>query len=111
MDGRRFDENVVKATYVTDADFMRAEAGEWMVKGPAPPPLPAGMLAGMPGPMGPMINAVPRPMGPVPPAGAPGGLPMGMPAMAMPQAPGLVLPPNFSLPAGFSLGGLGQLPK
>jgi hypothetical protein len=31
MDGRSFDENKVKATYATEAEYNRAAAGEWIV--------------------------------------------------------------------------------
>lgn len=30
MDGRMFDINKVKATFVSDSDFARAQAGEWI---------------------------------------------------------------------------------
>lgn len=46
MDGRRFDDNTVKATYVTEVDFNRARMGEWVLA-PAPvmamPSMPMGM--------------------------------------------------------------------
>lgn len=31
MDGRMFDINKVKATFVGDSDFARAQAGEWIL--------------------------------------------------------------------------------
>ncbi|KAL6755416.1 hypothetical protein V8C86DRAFT_2678580 [Haematococcus lacustris] len=30
MDGREFDGNLVKVTYVTEQDYFRAQAGEWL---------------------------------------------------------------------------------
>lgn len=80
MDGRRFDENIVKATFVSEADFARAKAGEWIVGLPAAPP------------MGAAAGGIP---------GFPGMLPAGLGAPAMPG-----LPPGFALPPGFSLPGV-----
>ncbi len=104
MDGRKFDDNQVKALFVTEGEFLRAQAGEWV----ATPGLlmPAGLTTALPGPP------------PLPPAAVtalPGlaipGLAAAAPAVAAaPAAAGLVLPPGFTLPAGFSLAGLG-LPK
>eukprot|EP00198_Chlamydomonas_reinhardtii_P003163 XP_001692499.1 predicted protein [Chlamydomonas reinhardtii] len=34
MDGRMFDENKVRAVYVSEADFFRAQAGEWLPRVP-----------------------------------------------------------------------------
>lgn len=82
MDGRTFDESLVKAVCCTDTDFLRAQAGDWFVPVTPTAGLP---MAGLPG-------MIPRPMAP---AGLPAGLPGGLPA-------GLTLPPGFSL--------AGQLP-
>lgn len=75
MDGRTFDESVVKAFTCTDTDFMRAQAGEWFAPTAAAPAAP-----GLPG-LG-MLGAA-RPSLP----GAP----------ALPGLAGLSLPPGFSL--------------
>jgi len=47
MDGRMFDENKVKATYATEAEYNRAAAGEWIVEDAI-----AAMLGGLPLPPG-----------------------------------------------------------
>lgn len=36
MDGRSFEENKVKATYILESDFLRAQAGEWLILHEAP---------------------------------------------------------------------------
>lgn len=37
MDGRQFDGNKIKAVFVPEADYHRAEAGEWIVQQQTPP--------------------------------------------------------------------------
>ncbi|MEW5312395.1 MAG: hypothetical protein WDW38_004034 [Sanguina aurantia] len=49
MDGRMFDVNKVKATFVSESDFARAQAGEWIA--PAAVGMPSGMMGGMMGGM------------------------------------------------------------
>ncbi|GLI61296.1 hypothetical protein VaNZ11_003650 [Volvox africanus] len=118
MDGRKFDDNAVKAMFVTEGEFLRAQAGEWVAK----PGLlmPAGM------PALPTVTtataASPALAAPVPALASLGALGALGGAAAAPatghvpiqQASGLVLPPGFTLPAGFTLAaglpGLG-LPK
>ena len=52
MDGRQFDDSKVKATYVTEADFIRASGGEWISQDLSGLGLGMGLLPGMmlPGP-------------------------------------------------------------
>lgn len=49
MDGRMFDVNKVKATFVSESDFGRAQAGEWI--SPAAMAMVAGGMPGMGGMM------------------------------------------------------------
>lgn len=51
MDGRMFDVNKVKATFVSESDFARAQAGEWIAPSAVgmPPGMLPGMMGGMPG--------------------------------------------------------------
>lgn len=84
MDGRMFDDNKVKADYVTELDYNRARAGEWILQGPG---LPAGLPAGLPGgfpagfPAG-LSAGFPGSL----PAGLPGGLPVPFPGMQYPTS-------------------------
>ncbi|MEW5306363.1 MAG: hypothetical protein WDW36_008832 [Sanguina aurantia] len=48
MDGRSFEENKVKATYVLEPDFLRAQAGEWLATHESPPEAGSGFLPGPP---------------------------------------------------------------
>ncbi|KXZ53229.1 hypothetical protein GPECTOR_7g1123 [Gonium pectorale] len=112
MDKRRFDDSMVNAYFVTEGEFARAQAGEWVAK----PGLlmPTGMPT-LPGITGPAAGAA------VQGAGLTGLTSTGLtglsalgavagPAAGQVQSGGLVLPPGFSLPSGFTLAGLG-LPK
>lgn len=82
MDGRTFDESLVKAVTCTDADFLRAQAGEWFAPNPAAAASMSAGMVGMPGL-----------------AGLMGGTRSGMPG-----APGML--GGLTLPPGFSMGGL-----
>ncbi|KAG2446513.1 hypothetical protein HYH02_008503 [Chlamydomonas schloesseri] len=95
MDGRKFDDNSVRAIFVTEAEFLRAQAGEWVGKpglllDPAAAAAPA--LAGLAAP------------GLAGLAGL-GAAAAAAPAAAAPAAGGLALPPGFTLPPGFSIAG------
>jgi splicing factor U2AF subunit len=90
MEGRKFDENTVRALFVTEGEYLQAQAGVWV---PKPGLLMPGAGAAVPG-----LGALPGVAGLVP------GLGTAMPAAA--GVPGLSLPPGFALPAGLALPGV-----
>uniref|UniRef100_A0A383VCI1 RRM domain-containing protein n=1 Tax=Tetradesmus obliquus TaxID=3088 RepID=A0A383VCI1_TETOB len=49
MDGRLFDDNKVKASHVTEVDYNRAAAGEWITPAPLPAVSALGSMPGMAG--------------------------------------------------------------
>ncbi|GFR47985.1 hypothetical protein Agub_g9809 [Astrephomene gubernaculifera] len=116
MDGRKFDDNAVRATFVTEGEFLRAQAGEWVAKPgllmPAGVPslpgvttAPAASTAATAAPSLASLTAAAALPG-LAGLGALGGV--GSPSAAtlpLQASGGLVLPPGFSLPAGFSLTG------
>ncbi|GLC56991.1 hypothetical protein PLESTB_001171100 [Pleodorina starrii] len=111
MDGRKFDDNAVKASFVTEGEFARAQAGEWVAKPgllmPAGvPSLPSvGAPAGAPVAMAPGLSAGLAGLGALGSLGAAGpGAPV-TGHVPIQQSGGLVLPPGFTLPAGFTLAG------
>eukprot|EP00879_Flechtneria_rotunda_P017065 GHRR01017872.1.p1 GENE.GHRR01017872.1~~GHRR01017872.1.p1 ORF type:complete len:362 (+),score=139.44 GHRR01017872.1:443-1528(+) len=104
MDGRLFDENRVKAKHVTEADYNRAAAGEWITPAQLPASLPAsipglptsipGLTAGIPG-LSTMPGLAATPMPGLPPGLFPGL--SGNGPSALPALPGAV-PGMASLP-------------
>lgn len=101
MDGRMFDDNKVKCTHVTEIDYNRAAAGEWIRPGQLPPvpAAPVQPFSSIPG-----LAAAPGFAGlPVPGT----GLIPGLPGQAPLSVPSLL---SNTMPAMGGLQAMGGLP-